>query len=83
MVGVPRAWVWLFRRLARAVVTFHDHNPPPPPQAYIPRSDTFCTIVYLYFGGARAPFLYYDTMYYHILDVYKNFYDDRFIYLHV
>ena len=33
VVGVPRAWVRLFRQLARAVVTFHDHNPPPPPQA--------------------------------------------------
>ena len=33
VVGVPRAWVWLFRWLARAVVTFHDQNPPPPPQA--------------------------------------------------
>ena len=33
VVGVPRAWVWLFRWLARAVVTFHDHNPPPPPRA--------------------------------------------------
>ena len=31
VVGVPRAWVRLFRLLARAVVTFHDHNPPPPP----------------------------------------------------
>ena len=31
VVGVPRAWVWLFQWLARAVVTFHDHNPPPPP----------------------------------------------------
>ena len=33
VVGVPRAWVRLFQRLARAVVTFHNHNPPPPPQA--------------------------------------------------
>ena len=33
VVGVPQAWVRLFRRLARTVVTFHDHNPPPPPQA--------------------------------------------------
>ena len=33
VVGVPRAWVQLFRRLARAMVTFHDQNPPPPPQA--------------------------------------------------
>ena len=32
VVGVPQAWVQLFRRLARAVVTFHDHNPLPPPQ---------------------------------------------------
>ena len=32
VVGEPRAWVRLFRRLARAVVTYHDHNPPPPPQ---------------------------------------------------
>ena len=32
VVGVPCAWVHLFRRLARAVVMFHDHNPPPPPQ---------------------------------------------------
>ena len=32
VVGVPHAWVRLFQRLARAVVTFHDYNPPPPPQ---------------------------------------------------
>ena len=32
VVGVACAWVCLFRWLARAVVTFHDHNPPPPPQ---------------------------------------------------
>ena len=32
VVGVPRAWVRLFRWLARVVVTFHDHKPPPPPQ---------------------------------------------------
>ena len=31
VVGLPREWVRLFRWLARAVVTFHDHNPPPPP----------------------------------------------------
>ena len=31
VVGVPHAWVHLFQWLARAVVTFHDHNPPPPP----------------------------------------------------
>ena len=31
VVGVPRAWVWLFQQLARAMVTFHDQNPPPPP----------------------------------------------------
>ena len=33
VVGVPRAWVRLFRRLARAVVCYHDQNPPPPAQA--------------------------------------------------
>ena len=33
VVGVPQAWVQLFRQLARAVVTFQDHNPPPRPQA--------------------------------------------------
>ena len=33
VVGVPRAWVQLFRRLARAVVCHHGQNPPPPPQA--------------------------------------------------
>ena len=32
VVGVPRAWVRLFRWLARVVVTFHNQNPPPPPQ---------------------------------------------------
>ena len=32
VVGVPGAWVQLFRWLARVVVTFHDHNPPFPPQ---------------------------------------------------
>ena len=31
VVGVPQAWVQLFRQLARAAVTFDDHNPPPPP----------------------------------------------------
>ena len=31
VVGVPRAWVRLFRQLARAIVCYHDKNPPPPP----------------------------------------------------
>ena len=30
VVAVPQAWVRLFRRLARAVVLYHDRNPPPP-----------------------------------------------------
>ena len=30
VVGVPQAWVRLFRRLARAVVCYHDQYPPPP-----------------------------------------------------
>ena len=30
VVGVPRAWVRLFRLLARAIVLYHDQNPPPP-----------------------------------------------------
>ena len=30
VVGVPRAWVQLFLWLARAVVLYHDQNPPPP-----------------------------------------------------
>ena len=33
VVGVARAWVQLFRRLARAMVCYHDQNPPPPPRA--------------------------------------------------
>ena len=33
VIGVPRAWVRLFQRLARAVVCYHDQNSPPPPQA--------------------------------------------------
>ena len=33
VVGVPWAWVQLFRLLARAMVCYHDQNPPPPPQA--------------------------------------------------
>ena len=33
VAGVPRAWVRLFRRLARVMVCYHDQNPPPPPQA--------------------------------------------------
>ena len=33
VVGVPQAWVQLFRRLPRAMVCYHDQNPPPPPQA--------------------------------------------------
>ena len=28
--GVPWAWVQLFRWLARAIVCYHDQNPPPP-----------------------------------------------------
>ena len=31
VVGVPRQWVRLFQQIGRAVVTFHDENPPPPP----------------------------------------------------
>ena len=31
VVGVPRAWVRLFQRLARSVVCYHNQNPPPPP----------------------------------------------------
>ena len=30
VVGVPRAWVRLFRQLARAVVCYHDQHLPPP-----------------------------------------------------
>ena len=30
VVGVPRAWVQLFRWIARTVVLYHDQNPPPP-----------------------------------------------------
>ena len=30
VVGVPRAWVRLFRWLARAVVCYHNQNPPHP-----------------------------------------------------
>ena len=69
VVGVPRTWVQLFRRLARAIVTFHDHNPPPPSQDYIPGSLYIFYYRVLYVGGSRAPFLYHYTMYYHILDV--------------
>ena len=29
VVGVPWAWVHLFRQLARAVVCYHDKQPPP------------------------------------------------------
>ena len=30
VVGVPWAWVRLFQWLARALVCYHDQNPPPP-----------------------------------------------------
>ena len=30
VVGVPWAWVQLFRWLARSMVCYHDQNPPPP-----------------------------------------------------
>ena len=30
VVGVPRAWVQLFRQLARAIVCYHDQQPSPP-----------------------------------------------------
>ena len=64
-------------------MTFHDHNPPPPPQDYTPRSVYILYYHVLYVGGSKAPILYHDTMYYHILDVYKKIYGDRFICLHV
>ena len=77
VVGVPRAWVWLFRWLARAVVNFHDQNPPLLPRLRYLGVIHFCTTVYLYFGGSEAPFLYYDT---YVLSHFgcsmKNFYDD-------
>ena len=30
VVGVPQAWVQLFRWIVRAVVCYHDQNPLPP-----------------------------------------------------
>ena len=30
VVGVPQAWVRLFQWLARAILLYHDQNPPPP-----------------------------------------------------
>ena len=69
VVGVPCAWVRLFRRLARFVVTFHDHNPPPPPQDQTPGSVYILYDRVLYDGGLKSPILYDDTMYYHIFDV--------------
>ena len=53
VVGVPKAWVRLFRRLARDIF----------------RRVQLLYYHVLYFGGLRAPFLYHDTMYYHILVV--------------
>ena len=32
VVGVPRAWVGLFRQLARSIVLYHDQNPPRHPR---------------------------------------------------
>ena len=33
VVGVPRAWVQLFRWPTRAMVYYHDQNPPLPPRS--------------------------------------------------
>ena len=54
VVGVPRAWVHLFQQLARAMVTYHDHNPLPPPQDQTPGS---VSILYyrVYDGGFQSP----------------------------
>ena len=56
VVGVPWAWVWLFRWLAIAVVCDHNQNLPPPPQAWRLESDSFLYYRVLYFGGSKAPF---------------------------
>ena len=68
--------------LARAVVIYHDHNPPPP-QDQIPGSVYVLYDRVLYDGSFESSTFVYDTMYYHIFDIYKKFYGDRFIYLHV
>ena len=26
VVGVPRSWFWLFKRLTNAVIIYHDHH---------------------------------------------------------
>ena len=54
VVGVPRAWVHLFRWLARTVVTFHDHNPPPTPQDQTRRSVYVLYDRVLYDGGFKS-----------------------------
>ena len=56
VVGVPRAWVRLFRWLARAVVKFHDQNPPPPPQDQTPGSVCILYDHVLYDGGSKPHF---------------------------
>ena len=84
VVGVPWAWVQLFRRLARFVVCYHDQNPPPPPQAQRPESIYFCTTVNYILVARKPQFCIMTLMYYDITFrmLMKNFYDDRlFIYM--
>ena len=81
VVAVPRAWVRLFRWLARAVVMYHDHNPPPPQDQTL-RVYMFCTTMYYMMEALKDPLLY-MTLCITTFLIYKIFYGDLFIYLHV
>ena len=65
MVGVPWAWVRLFQQLPRAVVCYHDQNPPPP-QAQRPESIPFCTTVYYILAARKHQFHIMTLMYYDV-----------------
>ena len=79
VVSVPRAWVRLFQWLARAILCYHDQNPPPP-QDQRPESIPFCMTLCYILVARKTQFcimtlMYYDVTFWILM---KNFYDDRF-----
>ena len=64
VVGVPRAWVRLFCRLARAVVSTMINT-----LLHLSLRDLGVYFLYdhvVYFGGSEAPILYMTLMYYDV-----------------
>ena len=80
VVGVPQAWVRLFRRLARVWCATTIRTPPLFHRIRDLRVIHFCTTMYYILVAQKPHFCIMTLMYYDVTFgcLLKNFYDDRF-----